>query len=343
MVPYFTAKTLDDLMHPVLNRLLHTRNRVEASRGPCREVTGVLLRLSNPRARLSRSITRGKVFSALGEFVWYLSGSKELAPMTYYVPRYSENSDDGITVYGAYGPRLFRMHDGIDQIANVVALLKSKRSSRRAVIQLFDAADLCGKRKAEIPCTCALQFMVRHDRLEMVTFMRSNDVVLGLPHDVFSFTMLQEMIARSLDIDVGPYKHAVGSLHLYEDDFDDARAYLDEGFQATVSPMPEMPVGDPWPEAQRLVAMEKRIRAGESLPHDEISRPGYWSDLIRMLEVLRLSRTKQRAQITHVKRLMSSKVFNTYIERRELPAVARAEAQQLDLFSIAPPASSART
>src|SRR5687767_7008309 len=71
---YLTAKTLDDLMHNVLERLLRSRNRVAGTRGATRELNGVLLKIANPRARLSRSVSRGKVFSGLGELMWYLSG-----------------------------------------------------------------------------------------------------------------------------------------------------------------------------------------------------------------------------------------------------------------------------
>lgn len=37
--------------------------------------------------------------------------------------------------------------------------------------------------------------------------MRSNDAYLGFPHDVFFFTMIQELVARSLGIRVGDYHH----------------------------------------------------------------------------------------------------------------------------------------
>ena len=76
--------------------------------------------------------------------------------------------------------------------------------------------------------------------------MRSNDSYIGLPHDFFAFTMIQEIVARTLDCGLGAYKHFVGSLHLYEDDLDSAQGYINEGLQPTTAAMPAMPRGDPW-------------------------------------------------------------------------------------------------
>ena len=76
--------------------------------------------------------------------------------------------------------------------------------------------------------------------------MRSNDAFLGLPHDVFCFTMLQEIVARTLSIEVGNYKHVVGSLHLYEQRM---RARDDSSMRLAIAKiaMPPMPAGNPWP------------------------------------------------------------------------------------------------
>jgi hypothetical protein len=50
----------------------------------------------------------------------------------------------------------------------------------------------------------------------MIVNMRSNDVFLGVPYDVFSFTMLQEYIAMRTGFQLGSYFHNAGSFHLYE-------------------------------------------------------------------------------------------------------------------------------
>src|SRR5690349_4306268 len=132
--------SLDDLLHRVLKLLLATRGRrVKSSRGANYERIGVLLNLTNPRARLSRSSRRSQLFSCLGEFAWYMAKSNSLSFIRYYIPRYIEESSDGKTVPDAYGPRFFNS-DGQDQVRNVIDLLRDRIETRRAVIQVFDAA-----------------------------------------------------------------------------------------------------------------------------------------------------------------------------------------------------------
>src|ERR1700690_496760 len=90
----------------------------------------------------------------------------------------------------------------INQFENVLNLLKELPTSRRAVIQVFDAADNASGHLKDVPCTCTLQFMIRSRRLHMITYMRSNDAFWGLPHDVFAFTMLQEYVARTIGVEL---------------------------------------------------------------------------------------------------------------------------------------------
>jgi len=207
--------------------------------------------------------------------------------------------------------------DGNDQMRNVIKLLKERRSSRRAVIQLFDAADLAEYHKG-IPCTCTLQLMIRNDRLIMFTNMRSNDVFLGVPYDVFAFTMIQEIFARTLGVEVGTYKHAVGSLHLYEKNKNAARQYLKEGWQETVS-MPPMPAGDPWPAIDVLLKAESEVRQGKMADVAELKLDGYWADFVRLLQVFRHRKDRSATEITKLRKELSSEVYSAYIPQ-SLPA-----------------------
>ena len=117
---------------------------------------------------------------------------------------------------------------GVQQFENLIELLKKRPTSRQAVLQLFDSTDLA-KPHEDVPCTCTLQFLMRGGKLHLVVYMRSNDVIKGLPHDIFCFTMLQEMVARIMSVDLGIYKHCVGSLHLYDTDKSKAESFMREG------------------------------------------------------------------------------------------------------------------
>lgn len=284
----------------------------------------MVLELTNPRARLSQTEMKGTLFSCLGELLWYLSESNDVAPIKYYLNRYDEFAEPDGTVWGAYGPRIFNMR-GINQLALVIQRLEKNPDSRKAVVQLFNAEDIPTDDHSykDVPCTCVFQFMIRTNKLDMITSMRSNDAFIGLPHDVFAFTMLQEIVARSLGKEIGTYKHMVGSLHLYDDKIAKARAYLDEGFQSTQFQMPPMPVGDPWAALGLVVENERRIRLGQAVNLEAISVEPFWLDLIKALLIYRLAKDTANIsaatlkQIAAIKDSMSCTTYDQYIRKRE--------------------------
>jgi thymidylate synthase len=274
--------SLDAVMHQLYRALLEVGEAQGGLRGKNREILGVTLRIRKPRARISRSENRGKPFSALGELLWYLSGSDTLEFIQPYVARYADDAVDGI-LEGAYGPRLTGMRGKIDQFASIEALLRERPSSKRAVIQLFNAEDISTHHK-EVPCTTTLQFFVREGHLQMSVTMRSNDAYFGLPHDVFCFTMIQEMMARRLRVEMGEYFQYVGSMHVYESKLDAMRAYVEEGVQQTIE-MPAMPAGNPFEMVGPLLDVEHRLRVGAGLVAAEAVRDPYWADIVRLLQV----------------------------------------------------------
>lgn len=103
------AATLDDALDGLYCRLLQEAAPNAATRGATGEILGVLIEIADPHARLSRSGDRGKLFSALGELLWYLSRGDELDFIGRYIGAYRKESADGVTIHGAYGPRLFAM------------------------------------------------------------------------------------------------------------------------------------------------------------------------------------------------------------------------------------------
>lgn len=284
MVTSFEAESIDDLMNDALAVLLDRGEATHPSRGRARELRGVRLELTNPRVRLSRSHARGKPFSCLGELVWYLAGSNDVEHVAFYVSKYRDEAEADGSVHAAYGTRLFAEPQ---RLAAAIDILRNKKDSRQAVVPLLDAADLV-LTKGHVPCTSTLQFFLRDGLVDLAVSMRSNDAYLGLPHDVFAFTMLQEIVARSVDAEVGTYIHVAGSLHLYDEHEAGARAFLAEGF-TTKKAMPPMAIGNPWPDVDNLVRVEKAIRHGE-LPDFSTIDSHYWADLARLLALFALKR-----------------------------------------------------
>lgn len=310
MCSYFVAETLDDLMLEVITEILERGCTINPTKGRAKELNGVLLELTNPRARLSRSGMRGKIFSCLGEMCWYLAGSNELDFISYYIPEYKHYAEGGC-LFGGYGPRLFRNNGNVNQIDNIINILKNKPETRQAVIQLFDAEDIVGQHK-DIPCTCSLQFILRNNKLYMITNMRSNDAYLGLPHDVFFFTMLQEIIARTLSVEIGTYKHMVGSLHLYDKNYKNASLFLEEGWQSFI-PMPEMPIEDPWPSISELLRLEQEIRLNNINVLEKLDFDPYWEDVIRLLQIFCFFKNNSVEDIYPIISEMHQDIYNIFI------------------------------
>jgi thymidylate synthase len=90
---YLAADSLDDLLFKVYKQILARGTPIQPSKGPAREISGTLLKLSAPRVRLSRSESRGRLFSCLGELLWILAGSNRLDFIQHYIPSYHEFSD----------------------------------------------------------------------------------------------------------------------------------------------------------------------------------------------------------------------------------------------------------
>lgn len=341
-----SSDNIDDLMRGVFSRLLsrHKGNsRVQGNRKPSNtEVFGALLELSEPRARLGRSTTRSRVFSALGELLWYLSASNQLDHILYYIKGYDAYSDDGKILNGAYGPRLFseaRLRGDVDprdQWQRVIDALRKREGTRNAIVQIYANEDGEGESN-DIPCTCTLHFVIRDDRLHLHVHMRSNDAFLGMPHDVFAFTMLQEIAAVELGKALGTYQHSVASLHLYDDtdELDSrtkAQQYLDEGLHDTV-PMPSMPAGDPWPAIRMVLEAERAIRNGDV----EFSAPAdlhpYWQDLVTLLRVYGSDKHKKGPAPEKLIKQLSHEGYRLYV----LDRIARRKPKESpvieDMFS----------
>jgi thymidylate synthase len=315
--PYLKADTVDDLMRQGFEALLSYGSIIEPSKGKAKELCGVTLELSNPRARLSQSATRGKLLSALGELCWYLSGSDDAKFMSYYIKDYEEHADKGSSSYpivnGAYGPRVFSSKHP-NQFEVVKDILSRKSDSRQAVIQIFSQKDI-SELHVDVPCTCLLQFMIRNDKLNLLVYMRSNDIYWGLPHDLFSFTMLQEIMSSDLNVEIGSYKHIIGSFHLYEPYFEDAKKYLNEGYFSREFTMPLMP-SDPWDSIRTLLKAERELREEGRVSENINNLDSYWLDLIRLLEIFRHKKDKNKTGDKNSRSLLSNNFYKPYISAR---------------------------
>jgi thymidylate synthase len=154
---------------------------------------------------------------------WILSGDDRVETIAPYNTRIAEFSDDGLTFFGAYGPRL------VEQLDYVVEKLKSDKDTRQAGLTLWRPNPPQTK---DVPCTVAMFFNIRDGKLNAHVFMRSSDVWLGVPYDVFNFSMIAHLICCRLGGGVyepGSLHLTAASRHLYLRDMDKARECLAAG------------------------------------------------------------------------------------------------------------------
>lgn len=207
--------SIDQLWNKALEDIFSHGRRVASRNGLTQEVIGWSQKLwvgdeprvllGNPRRKLSR------VYAA-AELLWYMSGDDSVEMIKCYAPQYAHFAEDDGRAHGAYGKRM-RDHD---QIERAIRELLSSPISRQCVIGLWDRRDDMGSCRRDLPCTLTWQLLVRDERLHMITTMRSNDVWLGMPYDVYVNCCVMMLLAHRLNVRPGSYTHNAGSLHLYE-------------------------------------------------------------------------------------------------------------------------------
>ncbi len=211
--------------YTVLRELLNGGSVQQSRLGETRELLDATLFISDPTDCLPPVERQPNFAIGIAEGLQLVAGVSDARLMERITPNFRKYMD-GSTFWGPYGVR------AAGQLPRVVERLRTDHDSRQAVVTLWDPTyDLTPDRK-DYPCTVSLTFRVRARHLELKTHMRSNDAWLGLPYDLMQFCILQCTVANVLGLPPGPYTHHVDSLHLYESNFNAARAFMVAPIQA---------------------------------------------------------------------------------------------------------------
>ncbi len=215
-----TYPNMTSAYQSILDRILLTGNEQSPRGMKTKELTGFTFRLEDSRRNIVISPNRNISHKYLiAEWLWIWYGRNDVNTILPFNKNLAPFSDDDFQFSGAYGPQL------IEQWSYVYRTILKDPDTRQAIITLWRPRP--GESK-DIPCTIALQFLRRNNKLNLITTMRSNDAWLGLPYDVFTFTQLQMQMANQIGISCGWYQHQAGSMHLYERDFAKATRVIDE-------------------------------------------------------------------------------------------------------------------
>lgn len=214
---YIEAENADDLFKKVIENLQPVES---AGINVIAEIVNANLVLLDPtKNTMCECIRKMPIRYAIGELLWYNSrnnSAKSIEPFSKFWSKIAE--PDG-TVNSNYG-YCIRDKFGFDQWEFVKDTLRKDLSSRQAIMHIKEPRDLRVNPTKDLNCTISLQFLVRDLKLHLITTMRSNDIWLGLPYDVFNFTCMQIQMAMELGLNIGHYHHNAGSLHLYRKDVD---------------------------------------------------------------------------------------------------------------------------
>ncbi len=211
--------------------------------------------------------------SIIYELLWFLKGDTNVKYLQEHGVRiWNEWADENGDLGPVYGHqwRSWPDHCGgtIDQIQNVIDLIKHHPDSRRMLVTAWNPADI--GEMALPPCHCLFQFYVADGRLSLQLYQRSADTFLGVPFNIASYALLLQMMAQVTGLKAGDFIHTTGDTHLYLNHIEQAKLQLTR----TPRKLPQMKLNpdvkslfdfryedfellnyDPWPHIKAEVAV----------------------------------------------------------------------------------------
>ena len=151
---------------------------------------------------------------AEAEWQWYLSGDNNINKLGEIYGKVPEIWKQMADVKGDVNSNYGWQWQRNKQLARVIDMLRNNNNTRQAAISIYDAKEMKSY-EYDTPCTYAVQFTIVDNKLNMCVTMRSNDLWYGFCNDQYCFSMLQQLVARELNISVGTYFHFAHNLHLY--------------------------------------------------------------------------------------------------------------------------------
>lgn len=167
--------------------------------------------------------------SIIHELLWFLKGETNTRYLKENgVSIWDEWADENGNLGPVYGYqwRSWPTPDGghIDQIQQVLDMLKKNPDSRRIIVSAWNVADL--DKMALMPCHTMFQFYVADNKLSCQLYQRSADIFLGVPFNIASYALLTMMIAQECGFELGDFVHTFGDAHIYTNHFEQVELQL---------------------------------------------------------------------------------------------------------------------
>lgn len=167
--------------------------------------------------------------SIIHELLWFLSGDTNIEYLKEHnVKIWDAWADEQGNLGPVYGKqwRAWQTVDGqvIDQISDIVDLIKNDPTSRRLVVSAWNVGELA--EMALMPCHLLFQFYVSDNKLSCQLYQRSADLFLGVPFNIASYSLLTHMIAQQCSLDVGDFVWTGGDCHIYQNHLEQVKTQL---------------------------------------------------------------------------------------------------------------------
>ena len=167
--------------------------------------------------------------SIFHELLWFLKGDTNIKYLRDHgVTIWDEWADENNDLGPVYGQQWMNWEapDGrrLNQIADVVAMIRKNPDSRRLIVSAWNPADV--PRMALPPCHALFQFYVAGGRLSCQLYQRSADLFLGVPFNIASYALLTHMVAQVCGLQAGEFIHTFGDLHIYRNHLEQVQKQL---------------------------------------------------------------------------------------------------------------------
>ena len=179
--------------------------------------------------------------SIIYELLWFLTGDTNIKYLQDNgVKIWDEWADENGNLGPVYGHQWRSWPDGsggtIDQITQLVDMIKNKPDSRRLLVSAWNVAEV--NNMALPPCHTLFQFYVADGKLSCQLYQRSADIFLGVPFNIASYALLTMMIAQVCDLEPGDFVHTFGDAHIYSNHMEQVETQL----QRTPGKLPRMAI-----------------------------------------------------------------------------------------------------
>lgn len=229
------AKDVNGAMIKIAQKLLSEGQIVGPRKLETREILNEPIIIADPRKCICTLKARGNIMPYLtGELDWYLHGGFNAEEIAKHSKFWRNIANPDGTVNSNYGHIIFKDPTpyGRCQYEWCEERLLADRDSRQAVMNFNSILHKYAGNK-DFVCTMFAQYLIRNNKLEMFTFMRSQDLILGFTYDVPFFCLTQQMLLNDLkhaypDLELGAYHHQAVSLHAYANKYCMLRAIAKE-------------------------------------------------------------------------------------------------------------------